>query len=154
MEARDGSRATHGLSWVVPSVTVVFSGITGWLVGLILYRFFAGRFFRHPASSGDATAVGMWVSIAVAICLPFAYLPLIAWLHRRYVRDWLRSAVGFACGAALAPLPAAAVVLMWSSRPFAAFFSPEYLVMLVWTAAIGGFFVAGAAFHARFWIRM
>src|SRR4051812_4908333 len=151
MPTVDSSNPHRRLDWVMPVATVSAAAFGGWYVGLITYQWALRVVLGRQASANDLLSLGLWVSVGLAFVLPFGYLPLIQWLDARIVRRHLRVALGLVCGAALAPLPAAVLAMVWSGGRFSALWSAAYALMLVWTAVLGGILVAAGSVHSRFW---
>src|SRR5262249_30552886 len=96
-------------------------------------------------------AMGFWLALATAMALPFAHLPVVAWLSHRVSRASHRAIHAFIGGIALGPLPAALLAVIWSGGKFSAVFTPECGLAAVWAAFIGSGLMVPAIWFADAW---
>jgi hypothetical protein len=133
------------------TVSLIAGTLSGWVVGLMVYRLVAVSMYAHPMSSADVEAMGFWLAVATAMTLPFAHLPILAWLSNRAERPSVRATRALILGILLGPLPAAVLALMWSGGRVSALFTPETALATVWAAFIGAGLMAPAAWFGDTW---
>jgi hypothetical protein len=132
--------------------TALIIGIpAGWVAGLMLYQFVYVSLFRHSASSRDIEAMGFWLSLATAMTVPLARLPVIALLNRRVSHASHRAMYALIIGMALGPIPAGLLALIWGNGNVSAVFTRETALAAVWAAFMGSGLMAPAAWFADLW---
>jgi hypothetical protein len=144
-------RVVKKIKIVLAAVSLIAGTISGWVVGLVVYRLVAVSMFAHPVSSADIEAMGFWLAAATAVTVPFAHLPILAWLNHGTARPSVRAIRALILGILLSPLAAAVLALMWSGGKVSAIFTPETALATVWAAFIGAGLMAPAAWFGDTW---
>jgi len=129
-------------------LSVLVGAIGGWYLGLVAYRWALAVVLNQRASGGDLRALGLWISVGLAVTLLVVYLPLIGWLHSHFGKAPVRCVVGLLCGALIAPVPASVVMIGWGGG-ISTLWSAEARLMWVWTGIGGALIVAAGALYPR-----